>query len=159
MWQTFGTSDLIHSSRMLIQSILLCGKHSTTFQIRIISRLWCCWRPGTLEVNIRRTSVHFRKSHVRIKKLDVQETDFCFTQFYRRWGDFSRCRFTHGWDFGLNLWVLVIEVFHSSPNQTNKIEDEREPRRNLSATPQSNMRKPTPTTNINPDLTNIDHVP
>ena len=37
----------------------------------------------------------------------------------------------------LDLWDLVIEVFHSSPNQTNKSKDVREPRGNLSATPQS----------------------
>ena len=59
----------------------------------------------------------------------------------------------------LDLWDLVIEVCHSSPNQTNKTKDVREPRGNLSATLQSNMRKPIPTTNTNPDLTNIDHVP
>ena len=59
----------------------------------------------------------------------------------------------------LDLWELVIEVFHSSPNQTNKTKDVREPWGNLSATPQSNMRKPIPITNTNPDLTNIDHVP
>ena len=34
-----------------------------------------------------------------------------------------------------------------------------EPRRNLSATPQPNMRTQIPTTNTNLDLTNIDHVP
>ena len=59
----------------------------------------------------------------------------------------------------LHLWDLVIEVFHSSPNQTNKTKHVKEPRGNLSATLQSNMRKPIPTTNTNPDLTNIDHVP
>ena len=59
----------------------------------------------------------------------------------------------------LTLWDLVIEVVHSSPNQTNKTKDDGEPQRSLSATPQSNMRKPIPTTNTNPDLTNIDHVP
>ena len=59
----------------------------------------------------------------------------------------------------LELNNLVIEVFHSSPNQINKTKDVREPRWNLSATHQSNMRKPVPTTNTNPDLTNIDHVP
>ena len=58
-----------------------------------------------------------------------------------------------------DLWDLVIEVFHSSPNQTNKTKDVREPLRNLSATPQSNMRKQIPTTNTIVDLTNIDHVP
>ena len=59
----------------------------------------------------------------------------------------------------LDLWGLVIEVFHSVPNQTNITKDVREPRGNLSATPQSNMRKQIPTTNTNLDLTNIDHVP
>ena len=58
----------------------------------------------------------------------------------------------------LDFWDLVIEVFHSSPNQTNKTKDVREPRGNLSAIPQSNMRKPIQTTNTNLDLTNIDHV-
>ena len=59
----------------------------------------------------------------------------------------------------LDLWDSVIEVFHSSSNQTNKTKDVREPRENLSATHQSNMRKQIPTTNTNPDLTNIDHNP
>ena len=53
----------------------------------------------------------------------------------------------------LDLWDLVIEVLHSSPNQTNKTKDVREQRRNLSATLQSNMRKQTPTKHINLDLT------
>ena len=53
----------------------------------------------------------------------------------------------------------MIEVFHSSPNKTNKTKVVREPRGNLSATSQSNMRKQIQTTNTNPDLTNIDHVP
>ena len=59
----------------------------------------------------------------------------------------------------LGLWDLVIEVFHSSTNQTNKTKDVREPPGNLSANPQSNMRTQIPTTNTDVDLTNIDHVP
>ena len=77
------------------------------------------WR---LESNIRMNSVHFRKSHVRANKLDVQETDFCFTQFYRSWGDFSRCRFTHGWSHPLDLLDLVtgsLPLF-IIPKQQNK---------------------------------------
>ena len=31
---------------------------------------------------LRVDSVHFRKANVRANKLDVQETDFCFTQFH-----------------------------------------------------------------------------
>ena len=59
----------------------------------------------------------------------------------------------------LDLWDLVIEVFHSSSNETNKTKDVREPRRNLSATPRSHKGKQIPTTNTNLNLTNIDHVP
>ena len=59
----------------------------------------------------------------------------------------------------LDLWDLVIEVFHSSPNQTNKTKDVREPRANLSARTPPNMRSQIPTKHTNLDLTNIDHVP
>ena len=59
----------------------------------------------------------------------------------------------------LDLWDLVIEVFHSSPNQTNKAKDVREPPGNLSATPQSHKRTQIPTTNTNLNLINTDHVP
>ena len=59
----------------------------------------------------------------------------------------------------LDLWDLVIEVFHSSPNHTNRTKDVREPRRNLSANPQPNTRKQIPITNTNLDLSNVDHVP
>ena len=70
------------------------GKHSTTMQTKIVSRLRFCRRLGRLEVNIRRNSVNFRKPNVRANKLDV-------------------------------LWDLVIEVFHSLPNQTNRTKDVR----------------------------------
>ena len=59
----------------------------------------------------------------------------------------------------LGLWDLLIEVFHSLPNQTKKTKDVREPRWNLSVTPPSHKRKQFPTTHTNLDLINIDHVP
>ena len=59
----------------------------------------------------------------------------------------------------LDLLDLVMDVFHSSPNQFNNTKDVREPRGNFSATLQSNMRKRIPTTNTNLDLINIHHVP
>ena len=77
-------------------SNIVLWEHSTTIQIRTVSRLWFCRRLWTLKINIRRNSVHFRKSHVCANKLDVQETNFSFTQFYRSWNHFSWCRFTHG---------------------------------------------------------------
>ena len=124
------------------QTKLLCGKHSTTLQMRIVSRLWFRRRPWRLEVNIRRNSLHFRKSHVRINKLDVQETDFSFTQFHGHgsWNYFSRCRFTHGWDsrsrsLGFSGWSVS---FFTKPNQQNQ--RCKRATGNLSATPQSQKR-------------------
>ena len=49
----------------------------------------------------------------------------------------------------LDLWDLVIEVFHSSPNQTNQTKDVRVPQGNLSANIRPNMRKQGPTTHTN----------
>ena len=97
LWQTLCTFDLKHSSHMRIETMLSCGKYSTTMQMRIVSGFWICRRSGRLKINIRWTLVHFRKTHVRANKLDVQETNFSFTQFYISWNNFSRCRFTHGW--------------------------------------------------------------
>ena len=82
-----------------------------------------------LKINIKRSSVHIRESHVCANKLDVQETDFRFTHSSMEARIISL-------DAGLrmdgipalDLWDLVIEVFHSSPNQTNKTKDVREPR-------------------------------
>ena len=48
----------------------------------------------------------FRKSHVRANKLDVQEKDFSFTQFYRSWNNFSRCRFYAWMEFQLLIFGI-----------------------------------------------------
>ena len=77
----------------------LCRKHSTTMQNRTVSGLWLCRAQqcrlglfrgsgfaGDLE-DSRSTSggilMHFGRSHVCANRLDVQETNFGFTQFYR----------------------------------------------------------------------------
>ena len=72
-----------------------CYVENTAMQTRIVSRLWFCRR------RLKKTTLGgifcaFRKSHVCAKKLDVQETDFSFTQCYKSRNHFSRCRFTHG---------------------------------------------------------------
>ena len=158
LWQTLGAFYLLHSSHMWIQAILLCEKHSTTMQIRIVSRRWFCRRPWRLEVNIRRNSVHLRKKNICANKLDVQETNLSFTQFYGSWNNLSRCRFTHGWDsrsrsFGFSDWSIS---FLTEPNQQNqRCKRVKTCRQNT----QPNMRKQSPTQNTNLDLTSIDHVP
>ena len=98
MWQTFSTFDLETFITCVNSNNIFMWKYSTTLQIRFISGFWFCRRLRRLNVNLRWTLVHFRKSHVRADKLDVQETDFSFPQLYRSWNNFSRCRFTHGWN-------------------------------------------------------------
>ena len=107
------------SSHKWISAVLLCRKHSTTMQTWIVSRLWFCRRPWGIKINIRRCLVYFRKSHVCAIKLDVQETDFSFTQFYRSWNHFSRCRFTHRRYSRSHSLGFGVEVFHSAPNRTD----------------------------------------
>ena len=103
--------------------------------------------------------MYFRKSHVRADKLDVQkqisvphsstEAEVISLDAGLRMDGIP----------GLTLWDLVIEVFRSSTNQTDKTKDVREPRGNLSTNTQPAMRQQIPTTHTNHDLTNIDHVP
>ena len=94
IWQTFGTFDLLHSSHMRIPTILFRGKHSTTMQIRIVSRLWFCWRLWKLKIDFWRNIVRFWKKYICSNILDVQETNSCFSQFNKIRNHFSRCRFT-----------------------------------------------------------------
>ena len=101
----------------------------------------------------------FRESHFRSNELDVQETDISVTQLHRSGNHFLDAGLRMDGISALALWDLVIEVFHSVPNQTNKTKDVREPRRNLSANHQQNVRKQIPTTHTNLDLTNTDNVP
>ena len=155
--QTFGAFDLLHSSNMWIETKMLCGNHSTTMQTRIVSRLWFCRRLWRLKINIRRNSVHFRKSHVCAKKSDVQETDFSFTQFYRSWNHFSRCRFTHGRNshshcLGFGDWSISFRT------EQNWWTQERATG-NPSAVVKPSMHNPIPIKHTNVIATNIDHIP
>ena len=56
----------------------------------------------------------------------------------------------------LDLWDLVIEVYHSTPNQINKARDLRMFQGNLLPRTPPNMRNQIPTEHINLDLANID---
>ena len=92
LWQTLGAVDLIHSSRMWIQTIMSCGKYTSTMQIRIVSGLWFCGRSRRLQINIRWTFVYFWKLNICTNKLDVQETDLGLTQLNRSRAYTSWCR-------------------------------------------------------------------
>ena len=57
----------------------------------------------------------------------------------------------------LDLWDLIIEVFHSSPNQINKSKGQ-ESQGSLSRNTTLHMKNQNPTKRINLDLNNVDHV-
>ena len=68
----------------------------------------------------------FRKSHVCAKKLDVQETDTAQQKLNLFLSVDAGLRMDG--IPALDLWDLVLEVFHSSSNRTNKTQYVREPR-------------------------------
>ena len=122
LWQTPESIDFIYSSYMWIQTILLCGKHCKTMHVGTVSRLRFWRRSRRLKINISRSSVHFREPYVCANKLDVQETDFSFTQLNGSWSYFSWCRFTHGWNS--HAWSLGLSdrsiAFLTKSNQQNQ---------------------------------------
>ena len=50
-----------------------------------VSRLWFRGRSWRFEIHFWRNIVHLRKSYICSNKLDVQETNCCFSQFNRIW--------------------------------------------------------------------------
>ena len=112
------------------------------------------WR---LKLNIRRSLVYFRMSHVCANKLDVQETDFSVTQlFYRSWNHFSRGRFTR-MDGILTLWDLLIDVISFRAEQSRRTQEEL--RGTPSAVDKSYMHDPTWMKHTSVIPTNIDDIP
>ena len=71
LWQTTISFDLLHSSHMWIQTVLLCGKHCRTMQIGAVSRLRFCVRSWGLKIHFWRNIVHFWKPHICSNKLDA----------------------------------------------------------------------------------------
>ena len=53
------------------------------------SRLWFRGRSWRFEIHYWRNIVHLRKSYICSNKLDVQETNCCFSQFNRIWNHLS----------------------------------------------------------------------
>ena len=101
--------------------------------------------------------MHFRKSHVRAKKLDVQETDVSFSQFHRSCEIISldACLRMDGIP-ALDLWDLVKEVFHfPKPTQPHQ----RSSTGNLSRHQTSTPKTKPGFQHDNFDLNNVDCVP
>ena len=103
--------------RMWMQTMLSCAKYSTTMQAWMISKFWFCRRSRTLKINNRMSSMHFRESHVCSNNLDVQEADISVTQLHRSWNNFSRCRFTHGWNSSSCILPETNSKFNNTKDQ------------------------------------------
>ena len=73
MWQTTGTINFLHSFHEWLPPVLSCGQCGSTLSIGIISRFRLFRGSWRFKINIRGNLTHFRKSHVRIKKLDVHK--------------------------------------------------------------------------------------
>ena len=102
--------------------------------------------------------MHFRKSHVHANKLDVQETDFSFTQFTEA-EKFSRCRFTHGIQLLIfGIWLQKCFIL----SQTNTTTPQNKYRENSSRDTTSNKhtqnQTKVPTQHDNFDLSDVDYV-
>ena len=61
VWQKIMSFDLLHSSHMWIQTLLLCGKQRSIMQAETVSRLRFCKRSWGLKIYIRWNIVHFWK--------------------------------------------------------------------------------------------------
>ena len=80
-------------------------------QTGTFSRLWLRWRSWGLKIHFGRNIVRFWKSYICSNQLDVQGTNFSFTQFNRIRNHLFRCRievrrYSFSWLRGLIGLVL-----------------------------------------------------
>ena len=66
-------------------------------QTGTVSRLWLCGRSWRFKIHFWRNIMYFRKSYICSNKLDVQETNCCFSQFNRIWNHLSGHWTEIGW--------------------------------------------------------------
>ena len=122
MWQTLGAFDLVYSSYKWIPAMLSCGKHSTTMQTWIVARLdFAKDLEDSKSISGRILCIFGSHTFVPISWMCKKQT-FSFTQFYGRYIDLSRCRFTHGWisrsrSLGFGDWS-IWKTRQQSPSQT-----------------------------------------
>ena len=115
LWLTSCAFDLLHSLHLWIQTILSCGKYCRTMSIGIVSRFWLCKGSWRFKIHSGRNSVRVWKSHICSFKLDVQETNCCFSQFNRIYDHSSWCRFANGrnsraWSLGFDNWSVTFNI-------------------------------------------------
>ena len=142
--------------------ILSCGKHGTTMQIGTVSGLLFCRKSRRLKKSSSRGVLCIFGSHTFVpiswmykKQTSVShrsteaEIIFLSMQVYA-WMEFQL----------LIFWDLVVEVFHSSPNQLNKIKDHvrGNSSRNTTSNKHTENQTKVPTQHDNLDLSYVDYV-
>ena len=80
-------------------------------QTGTVSRLWLRRRSWRFEIHFWRNIVRFWKSNICSNKLDVQETNCCFSQFNRIWNHLFGHWTEIGWFACSGLWDLIVSVF------------------------------------------------
>ena len=71
LWQTTESIELLHSSRMWIQTVLLCGWYCKKMQAQTVSRLRFCQRSWGLKIYFGWNIVRLWKSYSWSDTLDV----------------------------------------------------------------------------------------
>ena len=109
-------------------------EHSTTMQTRFVSRLLIL--QDTFE-DSKSTSggilcIFGSHTFVQISWMCKKQTSVSHSSIEAEIISLDACLRMDGIP-ALDLWDSVIEIYHSTPNKTNKIKDVREPWRNLSA--------------------------
>ena len=64
--------------------------------------------------------MRFWQSSVCSDRLDVKQTNISFAQFNRIGNHFLGCRIEVGWYPALDLWDLIVAVFHGNTKQSIK---------------------------------------
>ena len=105
----------LHSSYKWLLAILLCGKHSTTMQTEIVSRLWFCRTPWRLKINLGWSLMYLRKSNICSSQLDVQEANISPTVLQNR--KLSLWMLVFAWtEYPRMIFGTFVEVLNSSKN-------------------------------------------
>ena len=91
---------------------------------------WVCfkiqtWRSWGLKINPQEVCLAYCwKQNICSNKLDVQETNCCFAQFYRVWNHFSGCWIAYGcvtclWSLGHSDWSSTFTNIYVQPKHTS----------------------------------------
>ena len=117
LWQTSGTFDLLHSFHEWVQTVLTCGKYSTTMSFGTVSRLWLCRRSWRFNVDFRWDFVHIWScTFVPISWMCKKQTCVSHSSTESEYISLDAGPRMDGIP-ALDLWDLVIQLLHPNSNK------------------------------------------